>query len=57
MTPQEQWEWRRLASDQKALAERKWINRTLARLEQKACDHGLFSDDDKQRELFTCTKL
>ena len=52
MTPQEQWEWRRLASDQKALAERKWINRTLARLEQKACDHGLFSDDDKQRELF-----
>jgi len=42
---------RRLATDQKTIAERKWRAPTVAPAEQKPCDVGLFSDDAKQTDL------
>jgi len=52
---QESWEWQRLASDQRTLAERRWRDRTQARVAQAPSDHGLFGDDGKQANLFTQT--
>jgi len=42
---------RRLATDQKTIAERKWQAPSKAPAEQKPCDVGLFSDDAKQPDL------
>jgi hypothetical protein len=43
---------RRLADDERVVAERKWRAPSLAKAEQKPCDHGLFSDEHKQGSLF-----
>ena len=43
----------RSATDQKSVAERRWRERTPARVAQAPCYIGLFSDDAKQAELFT----
>lgn len=40
------------ASNEKTVAERQWQGRKLAPAPQKPCDHGLFSDDSRQSELF-----
>ena len=43
----------RLGDDQRVVAERRWRERTQARVAQAPCDHGLFSDDAKQADMFT----
>jgi hypothetical protein len=43
------------ATDEKTVAERRWRERTQARVAQAPCDVGLFSDDAKQSELFSST--
>lgn len=40
------------ATNEKTVAERQWRKPKLAPVAQKQCDHGLFSDDAKQSELF-----
>jgi hypothetical protein len=40
-----------IAQDQRTIAERKWRAPTKARVEQQACDVGLFSDDAMQSDL------
>lgn len=41
----------RIAADQKIVAERKWLKPCTATKPQKACDHGLFSDEAAQLDL------
>jgi hypothetical protein len=43
----------RAATDQKTVAERKWIAGLKPAKEQKPCDEGLFSDDHCQMDLLT----
>ena len=40
------------ATDEKTLAERKWRAPKLAPKPQQPCDHGLFSDEMDQVEMF-----
>lgn len=47
--------FRPLATDHKDTAERAWCAPSKAAVAQKACDHGLFSDDSLQTDLFTST--
>jgi hypothetical protein len=42
---------RPIAADQRTTAERNWQGRKLAPKPQKACDHGLFSDEADQIEF------
>jgi hypothetical protein len=44
------------ATDERTVAERRWRERTQARVAQAPCDIGLFSDDAKQAELFTTNR-
>lgn len=41
----------RRGASQRALAERQWSAPTRARVAQRACDHGLFSDESSQLDL------
>lgn len=41
-----------IATDQRAVAERYWTAPAKPEKAQKPCDHGLFSDDAKQEEIF-----
>jgi len=38
--------------DEKTVAERKWEVGLKPTKEQRPCDHGLFSDEHKQQDLF-----
>ncbi len=41
----------RIEADQRTVAERQWHKPKLAPKQQKACDHGLFSDEANQLDL------
>jgi hypothetical protein len=44
--------WNRLATDQRVVAERKWLAPIKPAKPQQPCDHGLFSDEMDQVEMF-----
>ena len=46
----------RIGDDERVVAERRWRQRSQARVAQAPCDVGLFSDDAKQAELFTSNR-